>query len=147
MAYELIDDSPEVPLVDGNQVVETLPSDGADQPFAERVGGRRSRRSLQDVHAAGFQFGVEASGKDPVAVVDQESVGMVNGEKFAELLDGPVGGRMRCDVGVQNAAGVDLHGDEYVQNPESRGDRHEEVARDHSYRGECDDEPADERLL
>jgi hypothetical protein len=66
--------------------------------------------------------------------MDQKSVWMVNGEELAELLDGPVGGWMSGDVGVQNAAGVDLHGDEYVQYPESRGDRHEEIAGDHSFR-------------
>ena len=60
MAYKLVDDSPEVPLVDRDQEVEALPSDGADQPFAEGVGCGRSGWSFQDVHAEAFQFGVEA---------------------------------------------------------------------------------------
>jgi hypothetical protein len=51
MAYEFSDDPPEVPLVDRDQVVEALPSDGADQPLAERVGRRRSRRGFQHANA------------------------------------------------------------------------------------------------
>jgi hypothetical protein len=56
------------------------------------------------VHAEASQSGVEARGKDPVAVVNQESVLMIKGEKLAELLSGPVGGRVSSDVGVQNPA-------------------------------------------
>jgi hypothetical protein len=41
---------------------------------------------------------------------------------------------MSSDVGVQNAAGVDLHGNEYVQNAESCSDGYEEVAGDRSFR-------------
>jgi hypothetical protein len=56
------------------------------------------------VNAEAVQFGVKARRKDSVAVMDQKSVWMVNGEELAELLNGPVGGWMRGDVGVQNAA-------------------------------------------
>ena len=128
MAYELFDDPPEVPLVDRDEVVETLAADGPDQPFAESVGCRGSRRSLQDVDAEAVQFGIEARRKDPVAVVNQKAVRVVGNEKLAELPDGPVGGRMSGDVGVQNAAGVDLHREEYIQNPERCGDRDKEIA-------------------
>ncbi len=114
MAPELVDDPSEMPLVDRDEVVEKLPADGADQPFAKGIGCRCSRRRLEDVNAEAVQFSVEARRKDPVAVVDQESVRVVGGEKLAELLSGPVGGWMGGDVGVQNAAGVDLHRDEDV---------------------------------
>ena len=60
MAYELIDDSSEMPLVDRDEVVETLPADGADQPFAEGVGCGRARWGFQDMDAEAVQFGVEA---------------------------------------------------------------------------------------
>jgi hypothetical protein len=92
VAYELINNSSEVSFLDRDQLVGTLPADGGDQPFAECVACWRSRRSLQDPNAEAFQFGVEASRKDPVTVTDQKAVSVVRGEKLAELLNGPVGG-------------------------------------------------------
>jgi hypothetical protein len=73
VACEFFDDAPEVPLVDRDEVIEALPANRADQPFAEGIGCRGSRRSFQDAHAESFQFVVEARRKDPVAVVNQKS--------------------------------------------------------------------------
>lgn len=92
VACELFDGAPGVPFVERDEIVEALPADRANQSFAEGIGGRDSSRSLQDVDAEAFQFAVEARRKDPVAVVNQESVRMAGGEGLAELPDGPIGG-------------------------------------------------------
>jgi hypothetical protein len=42
--------------------------------------------------------------EDTITVMQQESVGMVSGNRFAELLQGPRRCRMRCDIGMQDAA-------------------------------------------
>jgi hypothetical protein len=81
MAREFFDDPPEMPLVDWDEVVETLAEDGADRPFAEGVGCRSSRRSPQDVDAKAFPFGVETRRKDRVTVMDQEAVSVVSGAR------------------------------------------------------------------
>jgi hypothetical protein len=49
MAYGLIDDSPEVPIVNADEVVEALAADGADQPFAEGIGLSRQLRPMRTV--------------------------------------------------------------------------------------------------
>jgi hypothetical protein len=90
------------------------------------------------------------TGGQPVSVWTQRSLGfgrfrnsgshrgvravrMVKGEKLAELLEGPVGGPMRRDVGVQNPARLNFHRDEYIQNPESRSDRYEEITGNQTF--------------
>jgi hypothetical protein len=81
VAYEFFNDQPEVPFIDRDEVVEALAADGADQSFAESVGCRRSRRSLQDASPEADQFGVEARRKYSVAVVNQKVVRVVRCEK------------------------------------------------------------------
>ena len=38
MGHELLDDHPQMPLVEGDQEVEALAANRPDQPFTERVG-------------------------------------------------------------------------------------------------------------
>jgi hypothetical protein len=105
----------------------------------ETFEGKRAKRvasapfALEDANAEAPQFSIETRRKDPVAIMDQELVRMVKGEKLAELLEGPVGGRMRRDVGVQNPARLNFHRDEYIQNPESRSDRYEEITGNQTF--------------
>jgi len=133
VADEFSDDPPEVPLVDRDEIIEALPADRTDHSFAEGIGCRGSRRSFQDANAEAFQFVVNARRKDPVAVANQKSVRMVDGEKLAELPDGPIGGRVGGDVGVENPAGTDIHGNEYVENPECCRDRYKEITGDDGF--------------
>jgi hypothetical protein len=53
VAVVMVDEGPEHPLeiaaVEDQQPVETLGSDGADEPFGDRVGPRRSHRCADDL--------------------------------------------------------------------------------------------------
>ena len=60
--------------------------------------------------------------------MDKKFVWMIERQRFAELLDGPFGGGVGRDAGVQNPARTDFHGDEDVEHFEVERDRLEEVA-------------------
>jgi hypothetical protein len=62
--------------------------------------------------------------------VDEQTVGVIEGQKLAELLGGPFRGRMFSHVAMQNSARADLHRHEDIENPEIRGYRNEEIAGD-----------------
>lgn len=54
--------------------------------------------------------------------MDDECVGMVIGNRSAELLQGPGSGRMRGDVEVPDASRPNLHHDKHIQDAESSRD-------------------------
>jgi len=60
--------------------------------------------------------------------VNEKAMRSLARDRGAELLDGPLGGRMGSDVPVRDAARTDLQHDENVQDSEAAGHRHEEVA-------------------
>ena len=59
---------------------------------------------------------------------------MVKREEFAKLLNTPFRRGVGCDVGVQDAAGADFHGDENIQKSERCCDSDKEVAGYHAAR-------------
>jgi hypothetical protein len=73
-----------------DQEVQAFSPNGADQPLAEGVRLGCSDRRLQNTDAEAFQCRVQAGRKDGVAVVDDEAVGMIEHQKFPELLNGPL---------------------------------------------------------
>jgi hypothetical protein len=102
MADELANNSPEVILSQRNEPIQAFSANRANQSLAEGVRLGCSGRRLQDAQSEAPQFGIEIRRKDTVAVMDHESVGMVESEKLAELLHSPLCRRMSGDVGVQN---------------------------------------------
>ena len=125
---ELRDGLSQMPFVERNEIVQTVPANGSDQAFAICVCRWRPNRTLQNAHAAVADRLIDGGGKDRIAVMDQEFVRVVEGQKLAELLDTPISRRMRSDIGVQDTARADFHGDEYVQEFERGRDSDEEVA-------------------
>ena len=94
----LAKDSSEVAFVERDQPVETLPADCPDQALAERVGLRRSHRRLQDSQPHRRHGTVDRRCIDRIAIVDQKAMRSLACDRGAELLDGPLGGRMGGDV-------------------------------------------------
>jgi hypothetical protein len=62
--------------------------------------------------------------------MNQKPVPMIKGQKLAELLDRPLGGRMCGDIEVQNSPRTNLHRDKYIEDPKFDRDGNKEVAGD-----------------
>src|SRR5215470_7770655 len=107
-----------------NQKVHALSPQGADEPLAECIGLRSPYRRLEHPQPQVAEALVKLLREDTIAIMQQESVGMVSGNRFAELLQGPRRGRMRRDIGMQDAARGMLHDDEYVKQAKGRCDHH-----------------------
>ena len=134
MIDELAKDSLEMTLAERNDPIQAFPADGSDQPLAKCIRLRRSSRRFQDADPETAHGAVRGSGKDRVAIVDQESVGMIESEELSELLDRPFGGRMLGHILMQDSARTDFNRDKYVNDPEGGGDGNKEVAGDNGLR-------------
>ena len=76
-----------------------------------------------------FQLGITGR-ENRIAVVDDESVWMIERQKLADLLNRPLGSGMAGPVRMENAARTDFHGDEGIEDAERCSYRHEKVAGD-----------------
>jgi len=111
----------------GNHVIQAFPPQRADEPLAERLGLRSPHRRLAHSQSQVADALVKLLREDAIAVVNQESVGMVSRNRFAELLESPRRGRMRRDMGMQDAARGMLHDDEHLEEPKGCCDHHTEI--------------------
>src|SRR5919109_4569090 len=111
-------------LTQWNEAIETFPPQRADEPLAERIGLRRPHRRLEHPQAQVTDALVKLWREDAIAVMNQESVGMVSGNRCAQLLEGPRRCRMRRDMGMQDAARGMFHDDEHVEEAKGCGDHH-----------------------
>jgi hypothetical protein len=124
----------EVPTQDPSQsgfiqhdyVVETLASDGADDPLRIRVlpRGTRDGADLLDTHAS--RRGPER-GERVVAIVKEIARGCVFRKRLAELLRSPCCGRMRGDADVHDAATAMGQDDQHEQQSIRDGGHDEEI--------------------
>jgi len=95
-----------------NQKVQALPPQGADEPLAEGIGLRSPYWRLEHPQPQVANALVQLWREDTITVMNQESVGMVSGNRFAQLLQGPRRCRMRRDIGMHDAARGMFHDDE-----------------------------------
>ena len=65
-----------------NQIVHALPPQRADEPLAEGIGLRRPYRRLEHPQPQVADAWVKLMRKDTIAVMQQESVRMVRGDRF-----------------------------------------------------------------
>ena len=56
---------------------------------------------------------------------------MIAGDRFPELLQGSLGGRVGCEIAVQDAPRPNLHHEEHKQHSKPSGNDNEEIA-DHN---------------
>src|ERR1700730_1417076 len=69
----------------------------------------RSRGRVQHPQSKSLELLVHLCREDRVTVMDQETVGMIAGNRFAQLLQGPGCRWMRGDVAMHDAPCPDLH--------------------------------------
>src|SRR5258708_23269297 len=120
MANVLAKDSLNVAFVERDQEVEALPADRSDQALAIGVGLRSAERSPQNPYTETVQLLVEPRRKDPVAIMNQKPVRVIEHEELTELLDGPFRSRMPGNVEMQDPPRAGLHCAEHVTNPKRR---------------------------
>src|SRR5262249_52802865 len=65
--------------------------------------------------------------EDTITVMKQESVGMVRGNRFAQLVQGPRRCRVRRDIGIYNAARGMFNDDEHIEEAKGRRDHDAEI--------------------
>jgi len=114
-------------FVEWDEKVEALAPDGSDQPFAIRIRFGRADRRFQDPDAETLQLGITGR-ENRIAVVEDESVWMIERQKLAELLNRPLGSGMAGHVHIENAPRTDFHGNEDIQDAERCSYRHEKIA-------------------
>ena len=68
-------------------------------------------------------------GEDPISIVDQVAMPSSIPHDFPQLLQSPVGSRIRCHIDMRQATRAVLDDNKHVQHSERRCDRHEEVTR------------------
>jgi hypothetical protein len=119
-------DSRQADFVHDNHVIETLASDGTDDPLGVgvRPWGTRGGAKLLDAHAT--RRGREC-GKRVVAIVNQVARSRVLRKGFAELLRGPEGRRMRGNCDVSDAAALMGEDDQHEQQSIRDGRHDEEI--------------------
>ncbi len=87
----------------GDEEVETLPPNGSDQPFAKGIRLRCSNGRPQDSDTEALQCRIQARREDGIAIMDDESVRMIERQKLSR----PLGRGMRSHVRVENAPRTD----------------------------------------
>ena len=119
--------APERGLIQDYEVIETLSSNRADQPFD--VWSLPWRAECCE-HFACFQtfgLGSESGTINAVAVPNQESRCIVPGKCLEDLGCSPPSGRMLGDVEMHDAPAIVSEDDKHVQEPETHGGYHKEI--------------------
>ena len=62
--------------------------------------------------------------------MDQKTVGMIAGDRFAKLLQGPGCRWMRGDVAMDDAPCPDLHQEEHIESSKPSGHHDQEITGD-----------------
>ena len=125
---------PQVPLAEGDEIVQALPSDGPYQSFAEGIRRWCLNRCSNYSHAKVVQRQIEPRRKDRIAIVNDKPVGMQVRKNFSELLSRPFCGGMSRDIAMQDPPRADFHRYEDVQNPEAQRDGYKEVTSHNRFR-------------
>src|SRR4029077_2428786 len=91
----------QMPFVEWNQEVETLPAKAAAKSLAHRVRLRGSHRRPQNPYTQIGEALVDFLGEDAVSIVDDEPVRMIARQCLPELLERPFRRGMGSDVLVE----------------------------------------------
>ena len=122
------EDSPEVVLVQDNQVVQTLPTNGADQSLDIRILPWRLGCGENFSQPHGLGSSTEVGAVDAISVMEQIlRLIPVSWERFAKLLHGPLSGRMVGDIKMKDAPAIMTEDCETEQKAEGSTRSHKEV--------------------
>ncbi len=111
----------------GNQPIEALSANGPDEPFANRVGRRTSRRRFQYFDPEFRDRRVEVCGKNAIAIMQQVLVSLLQSNRLSQLLQRPSRSRVRGDIAMNQAPTAMLDDHEYIQLSKRCGDGEEKV--------------------
>ena len=127
MSNPLLEDSPQVSLVDRNQEIQTLAADSCYQAFAESVRLGRSERRFQDAQAHRLQSEIQPGGVNAITVMDDEAWWSLSCDCLPELLKSPLCGGMGGDVEVDDSARAHFHDHEDIQDTKASRHGGEEI--------------------
>ena len=91
-------------------------------------GGSRGAQHLVDTHVS--HLSPEGIAEDSIAVAQQVARKLIKGERFSQLLSGPLRGWVGGHIEVENAPAVMSQHQKHVKNLETNGGHSEEVDRD-----------------
>ncbi len=111
-----------------DQVIQTFPTDRADDSLSVRVlpGRARCRRDFFNTHCVNSISKVLSV--DSIAVSDKKSRRLVEWEGINDLLSSPFGAGICRNVEMDNLSPVMPENDEHVQHAKARGRQGKEVA-------------------
>jgi len=95
-----------MPLIEDDDVVQTLAADRADDAFDVGILPRRARCRADGRETEGLNRPIERCVEDRVAVVEEEPRVRVVGEGLTELLSGPCGRGVRRHIDMQDTSPV-----------------------------------------
>ena len=119
-----------VSLIENHNMVQTLTSNRANQPFGQCVLPRTPRRSDDVIDPQRLYPVPELVAIDSVTVADQVCFGVPFGEGFDHLLCGPFGTRVFRDPEMKHLPPLMLQHDKNEQNPQADSRHGEEVDSD-----------------
>jgi hypothetical protein len=129
MWHPEVQQMPEMVLGQWNDKVQTLPSQRAQEPFAQRVRLRCLRRRFQYSQPQVVDTLVELLGENTIPVMQQKAVRVVSRNRFTQLLERPVGGGVRCDIAMQDLARRVFHDHKDIEEAKGRRDHDTKITR------------------
>lgn len=119
--------APERSLIQDYEMIETLSSNRADQPFNVWILPWRAEcgEHFADLHA--FRLHPEGGAIDAVAVPEQESRGLVPWKCLEDLGCCPLSSWMLGDVEMHNSSAIMSQNKKHLQELEGHGGNREEV--------------------
>src|SRR6201987_1129493 len=117
-------------FLEHDHMVQALPPNGTNHPLdvSPLPGGSRSAVHFLDAHVS--HLSPEGTAEDRIAVAQQGAWQLVEGEGLAQLLSGPLRGRVPGHVAVENAPTVMGQNQKDVKHLETEGGHGEEVDGD-----------------
>ena len=73
----------------GNQVIHAFPTQRTEEAFADRIRLRALWRSFQYCKSQVPDVAIEVLGENTIPIMDEEAVGVIGRDGFAELLQCP----------------------------------------------------------
>jgi hypothetical protein len=103
-------------IVENDHVIQTFTTNRADQSLGIRILPGRTKRNnnLFDSHV--FKSSAKVTAVCRVSVVYQILWGFIVRESFDDLLRSPLGGRMLCDVEMNNSPTMVEYDDKTIHN-------------------------------
>ena len=119
--------APERSLVQDYEMVETLSSNRADQPFEVWTLPWRTECGEHFVDFQSSSLRPESGTIDAVTIPEQEPRSLTPGKCLQDLGCGPLSGRMFGDAAMHNAPAIMSQNKKHVQDPETDGGHDKEI--------------------